>query len=39
MAKEKTLGLMPVVRRQDALTDTARDRIGNFSSVLSQMQA
>ena len=35
----KTLGLMPVVRRQDALADIAGDGIGNFSSVLSQMQA
>ena len=35
----KTLGLMPVVRRQDALTNTAGDGISNFSSVLSQMQA
>ena len=39
MVKEKTLGLMPVVRCQDALADIAEDRIGNFSSVLSQMQA
>ena len=30
---------MPVVRRQDALADIAGDGIGNFSSVLSQMQA
>ena len=37
--RRKTLGLMPVVWCQDALADTAGDRISNFSSVLSQMQA
>ena len=37
--RRKTLGLMSVVRCQDALADTAGDRISNFSSVLSQMQA
>ena len=37
--RRKTLGLMPVVRCQDALADTAGDGISNFSSVLSKMQA
>ena len=35
----KTLGLMSVVRCQDALADIAGNGISNFSFVLSQMQA
>ena len=37
--RRKTLGLMSVVRCQDALADIAGNGISNFSFVLSQMQA